>query len=122
MIVSSVLSCAVVALFALPSASWVSPNDAEKNLGPRLPVGVSGHSVRDDSVDEVQDDDGSIIVIDPEGNKSTVAAEDIDEIATNKESTMPAGLLNSLSLEEIASLFAFLNQQPRATVSQRPDR
>jgi putative membrane-bound dehydrogenase-like protein len=69
-----------------------------------------------------ENNDGSIIVIDPEGNKSTVAAEDIDEIATNKESTMPAGLLNSLSLEEIASLFAFLNQQPRATVSQRPDR
>jgi hypothetical protein len=35
---------------------------------------------------------------------------------------MPAGLLNELSLEDIASLFAFLNQQSPATVSRRVDR
>ncbi len=67
-----------------------------------------------------ENNDGSIIVIDPEGNRLTVAAADIDEIGPNKESTMPAGLLNALSLEDIANLFAFLSQQPPTIVSQRP--
>ena len=66
--------------------------------------------------------DGSVVVLDPEGNEIFVAAEDIDEIVPNKKSVMPAGLLNELSLEDIASLFAFLNQQSPATVSRRVDR
>ena len=69
-----------------------------------------------------QNNDGSVVVVDPEGKQASVAAEDIDEIVPNKESTMPPGLLNALSLEEIASLFAFLNQQPPAAVSRRVDR
>ncbi len=66
--------------------------------------------------------DGSVVVLDPEGNEVFVAAEDIDEIVPNKKSTMPAGLLNELSLEDIASLFAFLNQQTQPTVSGKVDR
>ena len=66
--------------------------------------------------------DGSVVVLDPEGNEIFVAAEDIDEIVPNKKSTMPAGLLNELSLEDIASLFAFLNQQAQPKVSGKVDR
>ena len=66
--------------------------------------------------------DGSVIVLDPEGNEIFVAAEDIDEIVPNKKSTMPAGLLNELSLEEIANLFAFLNQRAQPKISEKADR
>ena len=66
--------------------------------------------------------DGSVVVLDPEGNEIFVAAEDIDEIVPNKKSTMPAGLLNELSLEDIASLFAFLNQQAQPKISGKVDR
>ena len=66
--------------------------------------------------------DGSVVVLDPEGNEVFVAAEDIDEIVPNKKSTMPTGLLNELSLEDIASLFAFLNKQSPAKISRKLDR
>ena len=66
--------------------------------------------------------DGSVVVLNPEGNEMFVAAEDIDEIVPNKKSTMPAGLLNELSLEDIASLFAFLNQQSQPKISRKVDR
>ncbi|MEE2780674.1 MAG: HEAT repeat domain-containing protein [Planctomycetota bacterium] len=69
-----------------------------------------------------ENNDGSVLILDPEGNRITVAAADIDEIVPNKKSTMPAGLLNELSLEEIASLFAFLNEKQTPTVSRRIDR
>ena len=66
--------------------------------------------------------DGSVVVLNPEGNEIFVAAEDIDEIVPNKKSTMPAGLLNELSLEDIASLFAFLNQQSQPKISRKIGR
>ncbi|MEK6249998.1 MAG: c-type cytochrome, partial [Planctomycetales bacterium] len=66
--------------------------------------------------------DGSVEVIDTEGKQLEVAADDIEEIIPSNQSSMPPGLLNSLTLQEIADLFAFLNQPPPTNLSRRPER
>ena len=43
-------------------------------------------------------------------------------VARNKVSAMPDGLLNALTLDEIADLFAYLAHPPRAEVTRRPAR
>ena len=43
----------------------------------------------------------------------------IDQIVPSKKSAMPEGLLNPLSLEEIAALFAYLSEPPQASVTSR---
>jgi putative heme-binding domain-containing protein len=52
--------------------------------------------------------DGSVTVLQSDGGKATLAADDVEEIAPTKESTMPEGLLNPLTLEQVSDLFAFL--------------
>jgi mono/diheme cytochrome c family protein len=63
--------------------------------------------------------DGSLIVLQASGEKAQVAKEDIEDVTPSRNSAMPEGLLNSLSLEEIAALFAYLSEPPRATVTSR---
>ena len=66
--------------------------------------------------------DGSLIVLQSSGQKATIAASEVDQTLPSKISAMPEGLLNPLSLEEIADLFAYLNQPPGASLtSRRPD-
>lgn len=43
------------------------------------------------------------------GKKVELSKDDIDEIKPSNISAMPTGLLNPLSLEEVADLFAYLN-------------
>ena len=57
--------------------------------------------------------DGSLVVLQADGQKVHVVKSDIEDIAPSKKSAMPDGLLNPLSLEEIADLFAYLSQPPR---------
>jgi putative heme-binding domain-containing protein len=63
--------------------------------------------------------DGSLVVLQSNAQRATIAKDDIDEVRTSKKSAMPEGLLNSLTLEEIADLFAYLGQSPDAKVSNR---
>lgn len=66
--------------------------------------------------------DGSLVVLQSNGQKTTIAAREVDQTLPSKVSAMPEGLLNPLTLEEIANLFAFLNQPPGASLtSRRPD-
>ena len=51
--------------------------------------------------------------------RTTIEKDDIDEIRPLKKSAMPEGLLNSLTLEEIADLFVYLGQSPDAKVTNR---
>ncbi len=67
----------------------------------------------------VEQADGSLVVLHTDGQKSTVAKEDIETIEPSKKSSMPDGLLNTLTLEEIADLFAHLMQPPRTSVTSR---
>src|SRR5690606_34153665 len=57
--------------------------------------------------------DGSIIVLQSNGQKVPLAAEEIELTEPSKTSAMPDGLLNTLSLEEVAHLFAYLSQPPQ---------
>jgi putative heme-binding domain-containing protein len=66
--------------------------------------------------------DGSIIVLQSNGQKAAIAKSEIDQLLPSKISAMPEGLLNPLTLEEIADLFAYLNQSPGSSLtSRRPD-
>jgi putative heme-binding domain-containing protein len=56
--------------------------------------------------------DGSLTVLQSDATKVRIAKEEIDTITPIKKSAMPEGLLNPLTLEEIADLFAYLNQPP----------
>ncbi len=64
----------------------------------------------------------SIIVVDSEGKKTEIDKDEIEEVVASKVSAMPAGLLNDLSLEEIANLFSYLNALQRARVARTPGR
>jgi putative heme-binding domain-containing protein len=57
----------------------------------------------------------SVVVLQSNGEKVTVPNDEISETTVSKKSAMPEGLLNELSLEEIADLFAYLGTSPKAT-------
>ena len=66
--------------------------------------------------------DGSLVVLQSNGQKATIASGDVEQTLPSKVSAMPEGLMNSLTLEEIANLFAFLNTPPHASLtSRRPE-
>ncbi|HEX3726420.1 MAG TPA: HEAT repeat domain-containing protein, partial [Pirellulales bacterium] len=64
--------------------------------------------------------DGSLVVLQANGEKVVVAEEDVETKERSKVSAMPDGLLNRLSLEEIADLFAYLGTPPRSELARKP--
>jgi putative heme-binding domain-containing protein len=64
--------------------------------------------------------DGSVMVLQSDGGKVTLAAAEIEEIEPSRESTMPEGLLNVLTLEQVADLFAFLMDGGNTSIAIRP--
>ncbi len=54
------------------------------------------------------------------GQKIEVAQEDIEEMGPSDISAMPAGLLNALTLEQVADLFAFFEAAPGESLASRP--
>jgi putative heme-binding domain-containing protein len=69
----------------------------------------------------VPDGGGEVTVMQPSGEKVTVLTDDIEEEKPSKLSSMPTGLLDPLTLEEIADLFAYLQKPEKAPViSRRP--
>lgn len=67
----------------------------------------------------VQSAGPDMTILQSDGNKVSVAKTDVDETVPSKTSTMPAGLLDSLSKQEIADLFAYLTEAPAQSVSSR---
>ncbi|MCB9875634.1 MAG: HEAT repeat domain-containing protein [Planctomycetaceae bacterium] len=61
---------------------------------------------------------GAKIVLQANGEKFTVQANEIDEIVPSPKSAMPDGLLNTLTLEEISDLFAYLGVIPSQSVAR----
>ena len=61
-----------------------------------------------------------ILVLQPDGSTVAVHKSTIEEMVPNKTSSMPEGLLNSLSLEEIADLMAFLMATSQPEVAELP--
>jgi len=64
----------------------------------------------------------SVIVVDSNGKKTVVQQDEIEEVVASKVSAMPAGLLNDLSLAEIASLFSYLRALQPSRVARSPQR
>ncbi len=60
-----------------------------------------------------------LMVLQSNGEAATVAKDEIDVMLPSRQSTMPDGLLDPLTLEEIADLFAYLQQQPRTNITSR---
>ena len=67
-----------------------------------------------------RNEDGSATILLSDGEKVTVAEEDIEDISPNRISSMPSGLLNLLSLQQVADLFAFLEKHDRQTLAEEP--
>jgi putative heme-binding domain-containing protein len=55
-----------------------------------------------------------VVVLQASAEKVNVAKPDIDSIVPSKKSAMPEGLFNTLTLAEIADLFAYMNKPPVA--------
>ncbi|MGI9455922.1 MAG: HEAT repeat domain-containing protein, partial [Aeoliella sp.] len=60
-----------------------------------------------------------VAVLLSDGQKIELAKEDIEETAPSRVSSMPEGLLNSLTLEQVADLFAFLEQNTQPDVAKQ---
>ena len=63
--------------------------------------------------------DGSVTVLQSDGGKVTLAAAEVEEIEPSKQSTMPDGLLNPLTLEQVSDLFAFLMEGSNSNMAGR---
>ncbi|HXT60615.1 MAG TPA: c-type cytochrome [Pirellulales bacterium] len=57
----------------------------------------------------------AVTVLQANGEKVTVRKDDISETAPSTKSAMPEGLLNQLTLDEVADLFAYLGTTPKPT-------
>ena len=66
--------------------------------------------------------DGSLVVLQANGEKLTLTKDEIEETKRAKHSAMPEGLLNALTLEEVADLFAYLTKPPASERQTRPSR
>lgn len=65
---------------------------------------------------------GDLTILQSDGEKITVAKSEIEETVQDKTSTMPSGLLDTLTKQQIADLFAYLTEVPSAKISERPSR
>ena len=73
---------------------------------------------------KIKDQSGNsrVLITDPlsPADLLQVARDEVDDIAWTGASTMPEGLLNTRSLEEIADLFAYLGQAAEPQVTKGP--
>ncbi|MDP6444976.1 MAG: HEAT repeat domain-containing protein [Pirellulaceae bacterium] len=63
--------------------------------------------------------EGELIVLQPNGEKAIILEDDVAEEKPSKISAMPKGLLDTLSLDEIADLFAYM-MTPGERVAEKP--
>jgi putative heme-binding domain-containing protein len=64
--------------------------------------------------------DGTVTILTSAGQKIEVARDEVDEIQPSETSAMPTGLLNPLTLEQVADLFAYLNAASSSDLARRP--
>jgi putative heme-binding domain-containing protein len=68
----------------------------------------------------VIDRGAGVTVLLPTGTKVEIPRDEIEDVQPSNMSAMPTGLLNSLTLEEVADLFAYLAAQAPSGVASRP--
>ena len=57
--------------------------------------------------------ENAIVVLQASAEKVVIPNDEVDEVVPSNKSAMPEGLFNSLTLEEIADLFAYLGRPPQ---------
>jgi putative heme-binding domain-containing protein len=62
--------------------------------------------------------DSAVLVLQADGTKTQLPASQVEDMQPNKKSAMPEGLFNTLALQEIADLFAYMNGGPTTTGPQ----
>ena len=62
---------------------------------------------------------GDMTVLQSDGIKVQLAADDIEDVQASKVSSMPEGLLNQLTLEQVADLFALMMNAPEPGMATR---
>lgn len=65
---------------------------------------------------------GELTVLQSDGKKVIVSGDDVEDVTLSRASAMPDGLLNNLTLEEIADLFAYLMTPPNQRVTRAPGK
>ena len=63
--------------------------------------------------------DGALVILQANGEKVIVPEDEVESRTRAKVSSMPEGLLNRLSIEEVADLFAYLGGQPSTDVARK---
>lgn len=63
---------------------------------------------------------GDMVLVQSSGEKTTIPTDGVEEIASSKVSSMPEGLLDALTQEEIVDLFAFLANPDAGEVARKP--
>ena len=63
---------------------------------------------------------GEVIVLQANGEKTSVKQSEIESSKPSRVSSMPEGALEPLTLEEIADLFAYLQGAPKAALTRKP--
>ncbi len=63
--------------------------------------------------------DGTTTVLQSDARKATLRTDEIEDIKPSQVSTMPEGLANRLTLEQIGDLFAYLTNAPEPSVAGR---
>lgn len=64
--------------------------------------------------------EAGVTVLLSDGQTVDLEHADIDDIQVSRVSVMPTGLLNKLSLSEVADLFAFLENKPSGELARKP--
>lgn len=64
--------------------------------------------------------DGTLVIRDARNNTTMIAAADVDQILPSTSSIMPSGLIDSLTLQEISDMMAYLGVVPSAEIATRP--
>jgi len=67
----------------------------------------------------VKNTDGGMTVMQSDGHKVELTADEIEDVQPTKMSAMPEGLANRLTLEQVADLFAFLMKAPEPNIAGR---
>ena len=60
-----------------------------------------------------------LLILQSDGKTAAIHKSKIEDIVPNRTSSMPEGLLNSLTLDQIADLMAFLMETPEPEVAER---
>ena len=69
-----------------------------------------------------KDADGNVTVVQSDGQRVRLAAADVESMTASKQSVMPDGLMNPLTLDQVADLFAYLMGAPSDIARAHPVR